>query len=26
VTFDGKCEMAGRKKAAEHKVVSLAER
>ena len=26
VTFDGKCEMAGQKKTAEHKVVSLAER
>lgn len=26
VTFDGKCEMAGEKKAAEQKVVSLSER
>jgi len=26
VTFDGKCEMAGQKKAADQKVVSLAER
>src|SRR3990170_3130155 len=26
VTFDGKCEMAGEKKAAEQKVVSLADR
>jgi cytoskeletal protein CcmA (bactofilin family) len=26
VTFDGKCEMAGQKKATDQKVVSLAER